>query len=204
MPRILLLLMLLVSFVTHANTVLILGDSLSAGYRMNAEQAWPPLLEKQWQQEGRKVEVINASVSGDTTQGGLQRLPSLLTKHKPSLMLLELGANDGLRGLPPASIEQNLEKMIGLAQQAGTKVVLTQIQLPPNYGRRYLQQFEGIYPKVAKTHELALLPFFVAPLVEQNGMMMDDGLHPTADAQPKIVQQVHAFLTPHLKDSHKL
>lgn len=171
---------------------------------MNAEQAWPPLLEKKWQQEGKAVQVINASVSGDTTQGGLQRLPSLLAEHQPNLLLLELGANDGLRGLPPSSIEQNLATMITSAQQAGAKVVLTQIKLPPNYGRRYLQQFEAVFTQLAKEHSLPLLPFFVVPLIEQDGMMMDDGLHPTANAQPHIAQQVHGFLTPYLKDNRKL
>ncbi|WP_417615519.1 arylesterase [Oceanisphaera sp.] len=201
MPRVLLLLVLLVSFVTHANTVLILGDSLSAGYRMNAQQAWPQLLARQWQAENRQVELINASVSGDTTQGGLQRLPSLLERHQPSLVLLELGGNDGLRGLPPPLIESNLEQMITLAHQAGAKVILTDIQLPPNYGRRYLQQFSAIFARLSDAHQLPLLPFFVAPLIGENGMIMDDGIHPTADAQPLIVRQVHAFLTPYLKDN---
>lgn len=177
---------------------------MSAGYHMNAEQAWPPLLEKKWHQEGVDVQVINASVSGDTTQGGLQRLPPLLAQHNPSLVLLELGANDGLRGLPPTLIARNLEQMIVLAQQAGSKVVLTEIQLPPNYGRRYLQQFTGVFTQLAKEHQLPLMPFFVVPLIEQGDMMMADGIHPTAAAQPKIVQQVHHFITPYLKDSRKL
>ncbi|ATG73091.1 arylesterase [Zobellella denitrificans] len=199
MPRILLTILLLVSSVAHANTVLILGDSLSAGYRMNADQAWPRLLAEQWRREGRNVEVVNASVSGDTTQGGLQRLPPLLERHQPSLVVLELGGNDGLRGLPPPLIERNLDTMIALADRAGARVVLTEIRLPPNYGRRYLEQFEGIFDKLAKRHELPLLPFFVAPLLNEHGMMMDDGIHPTAEAQPLIARQVHAFLTPYLE-----
>ncbi|GAA3709057.1 arylesterase [Oceanisphaera sediminis] len=198
MPRFLLMILLLVSSVTHANTVLILGDSLSAGYRMSIEQAWPTLLAEQWQREGRQIEVINASVSGDTTQGGLQRLPPLLERHKPSLVMLELGGNDGLRGLPPPLIKRNLKALITLANQAGAKVVLTDIRLPPNYGRRYLQQFESIFGKLAEAYQLPLLPFFVSPLIGENGMMMDDGIHPTAVAQPLIARQVHEFLTPHL------
>ncbi len=192
------MILLLVSSVTHANTVLILGDSLSAGYRMSIEQAWPTLLAEQWQREGRQIEVINASVSGDTTQGGLQRLPPLLERHKPSLVMLELGGNDGLRGLPPPLIKRNLKALITLANQAGAKVVLTDIRLPPNYGRRYLQQFESIFGKLAEAYQLPLLPFFVSPLIGENGMMMDDGIHPTAVAQPLIARQVHEFLTPHL------
>ncbi|MGO4999317.1 arylesterase [Oceanisphaera sp. W20_SRM_FM3] len=204
MSRVLLLLLILVSSVTHANTILILGDSLSAGYRMNASQAWPQLLAKRWQQEGLAVELVNASVSGDTTQGGLQRLPALLKKHQPSLVLLELGGNDGLRGLPPALIEKNLNQMINMAQDSGAKVILTDIQLPPNYGRRYLQKFEAIFSDLAKAHKVPLLPFFVAPLIGQDGMLMDDGIHPTAQAQDAIVSQVHGFLVPYLTDSRKL
>ena len=170
---------------------------------MNASQAWPQLLAKRWQQEGLAVALINASVSGDTTQGGLQRLPALLKKHQPSLVLLELGGNDGLRGLPPALIEKNLNQMINMAQDSGAKVILTDIQLPPNYGRRYLQQFEAIFSDLAKEHKIPLLPFFVAPLIGQDGMLMDDGIHPTAQAQDAIVEQVHGFLLPYLTDSRK-
>ena len=166
---------------------------------MNAEQAWPQQLAQRWQDEQQAVELINASVSGDTTQGGLQRLPALLKKHQPSLVLLELGGNDGLRGLPPPLIKKNLRHMINLAQDSGAKVILTEIQLPPNYGRRYLKQFSAIFTDLAKTHKLPLLPFFVAPFIDQPGMMMDDGIHPTAKAQDTIVSQVHEFLTPYLK-----
>ncbi|PSJ44736.1 arylesterase [Zobellella endophytica] len=200
MLRTLLVILLLVSSASHANTVLILGDSLSAGYRMNAEQAWPRLLAEQWRQEGRRVEVVNASVSGDTTQGGLQRLPPLLERHQPSLVVLELGGNDGLRGLPPPLIKRNLKALIKLADQAGARVVLTEIRLPPNYGRRYLEQFEGVFSSLARQHELPLLPFFVTPLIGENGMMMDDGIHPSVRAQPLIARQVHEFLTPYLED----
>ncbi|OXY80870.1 arylesterase [Oceanimonas doudoroffii] len=198
MLRILVLLIWLLSPALWANTLLVLGDSLSAGYRMRAEQAWPHLLAEQWQQEGRQITVVNASVSGDTTQGGLQRLPPLLQRHRPSLVLLELGGNDGLRGLPPRLIERNLERLIALANEAGARVILTDIQLPPNYGQRYLQQFEGVFSRLADQHDVPLLPFFVAPLIGQSGMMMDDGIHPTAAAQPLIAQQVSAFLTPYL------
>lgn len=189
----------LVSSFAHANTVLVLGDSLSAGYRMNAAQAWPRLLADTWQQEGRPITLVNASVSGDTTQGGLQRLPALLTQHQPSWVIIALGGNDGLRGLPPASIQHNLETLIALADDAGARVVLTQIKLPPNYGRRYLEQFESLYPRLARQHQLPLLPFFVEPLLSQRGMMMDDGIHPTEQAQPLIARQVHEFLRPYVE-----
>ncbi|MFH7566393.1 arylesterase [Oceanimonas smirnovii] len=198
MLRILVLFVFLGSPAVLADTLLILGDSLSAGYRMRADQAWPHLLAEKWQQQGRDVTVINASVSGDTTQGGLQRLPPLLQRHQPSLVLLELGGNDGLRGLPPDLIERNLAQLITLANNAGARVVLTDIQLPPNYGRRYLQQFESLFSRLATQQQVPLLPFFVAPLIGQNGMMMDDGIHPTAEAQPLIAEQVDEFLTPYL------
>ncbi|AEY00868.1 acyl-CoA thioesterase [Oceanimonas sp. GK1] len=198
MLRILVLLLCLVSPTVLADTLLILGDSLSAGYRMRSDQAWPHLLAEQWRREGRQVTVINASVSGDTTQGGLQRLPPLLQRHQPSLVLLELGGNDGLRGLPPGLIERNLERLIALAGDAGARVILTDIQLPPNYGRRYLQQFEQVFSRLASQHQLPLLPFFVAPLMGEQGMMMDDGIHPTVKAQPLIARQVGEFLTPYL------
>lgn len=186
----------MVSPVAYANTLLILGDSLSAGYRMQAEQAWPQLLAKRWQTEQPELTLINASVSGDTTQGGLQRLPALLERHQPDWVLLELGGNDGLRGFPPSTIKNNLTTLIEQAQAAGAQVILTDIQLPPNYGRRYLSQFAAIFTELAQQHELDLLPFFVAPLIEQDGMMMEDGIHPTAEAQANIAQQVHAFLMP--------
>ncbi|ART79912.1 arylesterase [Oceanisphaera avium] len=194
MLRILLFLLLMVSSVAHATTILIVGDSLSAGYRMSADQAWPQQLAKHWP----AITVVNASVSGDTTQGGLQRLPTLLTQHQPDLVLLELGGNDGLRGLAPQLIANNLAKMIRLAKDANAQVILTDIQLPPNYGRRYLDKFEAIFSELATTHQLPLMPFFVAPLIDKEGMMMNDGIHPTAKAQPEIVKQVHAFLTPYV------
>src|SRR5699024_7831030 len=144
------------------------------------EQAWPQLLAQRWQQENRKVSVINASVSGDTTQGGLQRLPALLAQHQPNLVLLELGGNDGLRGLPPPLIASNLTEMIRLAQAAQAKVILTDMQLPPNYGRRYLDKFAAIFSDLANEYQLPLLPFFVAPLIDNEQMMMEDGIHPSA------------------------
>ncbi|WP_116473844.1 arylesterase [Zobellella maritima] len=199
MLRALVVILALVSSVTHANTVLILGDSLSAGYRMSAAQAWPRLLADTWQREGRPINLVNASVSGDTTLGGLQRLPTLLVRHRPDWVIIALGGNDGLRGLPPASIQRNLNTLITLATDAGARVVLTQIKLPPNYGRRYLEQFESLYPRLARQHRLPLLPFFVEPLISQSGMMMDDGIHPTEQAQPLIARQVHEFLRPYVE-----
>ena len=180
----------------QAQTLLVLGDSLSAGYQMPAEQSWPALLNEKWQQQGGEHKLINASISGETTQGGLARLPALLEEHKPDWVLIELGANDGLRGFAPAITRANLTKMVALAKASQTKTVLTQIQLPRNYGARYLQQFEQIFPELAQANDLPLMPFFIDDIVLRPELMMNDGLHPTAAAQPQIRDRVASFIEP--------
>ena len=180
----------------QAQTLLVLGDSLSAGYQMPAEQSWPALLNEKWQQQGGEHRLINASISGETTQGGLARLPTLLEEHKPDWVLIELGANDGLRGFAPAITRANLTKMVELAKASQAKTVLTQIQLPRNYGARYLQQFEQIFPELAQANDLPLMPFFIDDIVLRPELMMNDGLHPTAAAQPQIRDRVASFIEP--------
>ena len=180
----------------QAQTLLVLGDSLSAGYQMPAEQSWPALLNEKWQQQGGEHKLINASISGETTQGGLARLPALLEEHKPDWVLIELGANDGLRGFAPAITRANLTKMVELAKASQAKTVLTQIQLPRNYGARYLQQFEQIFPELAQANDLPLMPFFIDDIVLRPELMMNDGLHPTAAAQPQIRDRVASFIEP--------
>ncbi|PJG59197.1 arylesterase [Aeromonas cavernicola] len=180
----------------QSQTLLVLGDSLSAGYQMPIEQSWPALLNQQWQDEGGEHRLINASVSGETTQGAVARLPALLATHQPDWLLIELGGNDGLRGFAPAITRQNLAKMIALAQERKTKVVLTQIQLPRNYGARYLRQFEQIFPDLANTNQLPLLPFFMDDIVLRPELMMNDGIHPTPAAQPLIRDKVARFMAP--------
>ena len=180
----------------QAQTLLVLGDSLSAGYQMPAEQSWPALLNEKWQQQGGEHKLINASISGETTQGGLARLPALLEEHKPDWVLIELGANDGLRGFAPAITRANLTKMVALAKASQTKTVLTQIQLPRNYGARYLQQFEQIFPELAQANGLPLMPFFLDDIVLRPELMMNDGIHPTAAAQPQIRDRVANFIEP--------
>ena len=180
----------------QAQTLLVLGDSLSAGYQMQAEQSWPALLNEKWQQQGGEHRLINASISGETTQGGLARLPTLLAEHKPDWVLIELGANDGLRGFAPAITRANLTKMVELAKASQTKTVLTQIQLPRNYGARYLQQFEQIFPELAQANGLPLMPFFLDDIVLRPELMMNDGIHPTAAAQPQIRDRVANFIEP--------
>lgn len=180
----------------QAQTLLVLGDSLSAGYQMQAEQSWPALLNEKWQQQGGEHKLINASISGETTQGGLARLPALLEEHKPDWVLIELGGNDGLRGFAPAITRANLTKMVALAKASQTKTVLTQIQLPRNYGARYLQQFEQIFPELAQANGLPLMPFFLDDIVLRPELMMNDGIHPTAAAQPQIRDRVANFIEP--------
>lgn len=180
----------------QAQTLLVLGDSLSAGYQMQVEQSWPALLNQKWQEEGGKHTLLNASISGETTQGALARLPALLKEHKPDWLLIELGGNDGLRGFAPTITRQNLASMIVLAKEQQTRVVLTQIQLPRNYGARYLRQFEQIFPELAQANDLPLLPFFMDDIALRPELMMNDGIHPTPAAQPQIRDKVARFMEP--------
>ncbi|MFM5753880.1 arylesterase [Aeromonas veronii] len=180
----------------QAQTLLVLGDSLSAGYQMQVEQSWPALLNQKWQEEGGKHTLLNASISGETTQGALARLPALLKVHKPDWLLIELGGNDGLRGFAPTITRQNLASMIALAKEQQTRVVLTQIQLPRNYGARYLRQFEQIFPELAQANDLPLLPFFMDDIALRPELMMNDGIHPTPAAQPQIRDKVARFMEP--------
>ncbi|MFQ2088832.1 arylesterase [Aeromonas veronii] len=180
----------------QAQTLLVLGDSLSAGYQMQVEQSWPALLNQKWQEEGGKHSLLNASISGETTQGALARLPALLKEHKPDWLLIELGGNDGLRGFAPTITRQNLASMIALAKEQQTRVVLTQIQLPRNYGARYLRQFEQIFPELAQANDLPLLPFFMDDIALRPELMMNDGIHPTPAAQPQIRDKVARFMEP--------
>ncbi|MFQ2918076.1 arylesterase [Aeromonas allosaccharophila] len=180
----------------QAQTLLVLGDSLSAGYQMQLEQSWPALLNQKWQEEGGKHTLLNASISGETTQGALARLPALLKEHKPDWLLIELGGNDGLRGFAPTITRQNLASMIALAKEQQTRVVLTQIQLPRNYGARYLRQFEQIFPELAEINDLPLLPFFMDDIALRPELMMNDGIHPAPAAQPQIRDKVARFMEP--------
>jgi acyl-CoA thioesterase-1 len=179
------------------STLLVMGDSLSAGYGMSLEQAWPALLQEkllasatddQWQ-------VINASVSGETTQGGVRRLPALLEQFQPQWVLLELGANDGLRGYPIANMSSNLATMIEQSQAAGAKVAVLGIQLPPNYGERYTVPFFAQYEELAKRYNTALVPFILDNVAGSSDLMQADGLHPTSSAQAIIVDNIWYHLS---------
>lgn len=183
----------------YSQTLLILGDSLSAGYNMPIEQSWPSLLPLQLEKLGKVTEVINGSISGDTTGNGLDRLPTLLEQHQPNYVLIELGANDGLRGFPPQKINANLEMMFTQIKMANAQPLLMQIQVPPNYGKRYSQAFGSLYPKLSKKHDIPLLPFFLEEVIVKPEWIMKDGLHPKPEAQPWIAEFMAKELSPYLK-----
>jgi acyl-CoA thioesterase-1 len=196
--RWLLLLLSLLSTALAADeaTIVIVGDSLSAAYGMEQGEAWPSLLQQRLDQHGHPYRVFNSSVTGETTQGGLSRLPRLLEKQQPAIVILELGGNDGLRGLPLEVTRDNLAAMIEQSQAAGARVVLAEMRIPPNYGRSYTEKFNGAYSELAERYEVVLLPFVLQEIALEPGMMQADGIHPTAAAQPIILDQVWSALEP--------
>jgi acyl-CoA thioesterase-1 len=179
--------------------VLVLGDSISAAYGMNLEQGWATLLEQRLNKTaGGNIawQVINASISGDTTGGGLQRLPKLLAKHTPQLMLVELGGNDGLRGYPINQLRENLEAMVTLGQGAGARVLLLAMEIPPNLGGRYTQLFRDSFTVVAEATDAGTVPFILEGIATRPELMQSDGIHPTAAAQPMILDNIWPHLVP--------
>lgn len=168
-------------------TILVWGDSLSAGYGIDSDKGWVNLLRTRL---GGEVTVINASVSGETTQGGLTRLPTALTKHQPDLLILELGGNDGLRGLSPKTMKQNLNTMIKLAKEQQSLVLLLGMRIPPNYGAAYTKQFENSFVELAETHQIPFHPFFLEGIALNPNMMQNDGIHPNADAQAQLLENI--------------
>ncbi|MCD9538710.1 multifunctional acyl-CoA thioesterase I/protease I/lysophospholipase L1 [Photobacterium carnosum] len=198
MIRILSLLMLLFSSTAFSQTLLVLGDSLSAGYQMPANKSWPVLLPKILDQQSQPTTIINASISGDTSGNGLARLPQLLKQYQPDIVLIELGANDGLRGFAPKILRNNLSQMITLIKEMGSQPLLMQIEIPPNYGKRYNMLFRKIYPELSQSLNIPLLPFFLIDIIVQPQLMMKDGIHPTAEAQPLIAQFMAQQLQPYL------
>jgi acyl-CoA thioesterase-1 len=182
-----------------APVVLVYGDSLSAGYGIHVEQGWVNLLAKKIAAEGYGFRVVNASVSGETTDGGLARLPRALEVQQPRVALLELGANDGLRGLPLNGTRANLDKMITLLQSHHVAVLLLGLRLPPNYGERYNSGFVNMYQDLAASHHIALLPFLLENVALTPGLMQADGLHPNEQAQPLLLDNVWPKLLPLLR-----
>lgn len=183
-----------------STSLLVWGDSLSAAYNMPIEKGWVALLAV----EAKQLTIINGSISGETTQGGLTRLAAALKKHSPDKIILELGANDGLRGLPIKIMHQNLAKMIELSQASGATVILAGMKIPPNYGVKYTQSFEQSYFALAQQYNIALIPFFLAGVADKFELIQADGLHPTAEAQKIILNNVKPFVKAETaKDSRK-
>lgn len=185
--------------VSFAATILVWGDSLSAGYGLPQGSAWPTLLEQRLQREGYRYQLVNASISGETTAGGLARLPEALGRHKPAVLIIELGANDGLRGQPLAQMKENLAKMITSAQAVHAKVLLLGMHLPPNLGPVYTQKFQATYSELASEYKTGLVPFFLEKVAAQPEMFQADNLHPIAQAQPIILDTIWAGVKPLLK-----
>ncbi|HSC84111.1 MAG TPA: arylesterase [Pseudomonas sp.] len=180
----------------QAATLLVVGDSISAAFGLDTRLGWVALLEKRLGEGGFQYQVVNASISGDTSSGGLARLPALLAQHRPQLVIIELGGNDGLRGQLPAQLQQNLAAMTEQSRAAGAKVLLLGMRLPPNYGARYTQAFSEVYAGLARDKQLPLVPFFMEGVGGVEGMIQADGIHPSVAAQPRLLDNVWPVLEP--------
>ena len=190
---------MLVTGAAQAATILVWGDSLSAGYQLQQEESWPSLLQARLSAQGFPQRVVNGSVSGETSAGGLTRLPAALEQHQPAVLILALGANDGLRGLPPRLLAENLTAMITAAQAAKARVLLVGMQMPPNYGPTFTRRFEQAYADTAQQNGVPLLPFLLEGFADDAELFLDDGIHPTAAAQPLILDNVWEVLTDMLR-----
>lgn len=188
--------LLLIGQMAQAGTVLVVGDSISAAFGMDTQQGWVHLLDERMRNEGFEHQVVNASISGDTSAGGAARLPALLAEHQPQLVILELGGNDGLRGLPPNQLQQNLASMIDASRGAGAKVLLLGMRIPPNYGERYTTAFAKVFDDVAAEKNVPLVPFLLEGVGGVTSLMQDDGVHPAVAAQPRLLENVWPTLKP--------
>lgn len=175
-------------------SLVVLGDSLSAGYGMAQSESWVGVLQQRWADKYPDITLINASISGDTTQGALNRLAGVIERHQPDAVFVELGGNDGLRGFNPTTIASNLEQIITLLQQQNAQVALSQVRIPPNYGPRYNEMFSALFAEVAEKKEVTLVPFFMEQIIEDESLMQGDGIHPNRKAQPLIAD----IMEPHL------
>jgi len=181
--------------------VLVLGDSLSAGYGLPQDRGWVALLAQRVRAKGYPHRVVNASVSGDTTAGGLTRLPPLLERNRPAVLVIELGANDGLRGLSFEEIEGNLIRLADLGRRAGSRLLLIGVRLPPNYGAAYTAGFQAVFRKVAQRRRVPFVPHLLGGVAEHLDLMQADGLHPNAEAQPRLLDNVWPKLEPLLRET---
>jgi acyl-CoA thioesterase-1 len=180
-------------------SILVLGDSLSAAYGIPRQRGWVALLEERLKRERPDYIVVNASISGDTSGGGRARLKPLLDKHRPAVLVIELGANDGLRGMPVVLLRSNLDAMIRDAQASGARVLLIGMRMPPNYGEVYAQSFEDAFREIARTHRIALVPFLLEDFADKLELFLPDRIHPTAEAQPMMLERVWKELRPLLR-----
>lgn len=194
-----LVLALVASTAQAAQTIVVFGDSLSAAYGIQPNTGWVALLENKLKQQNSAYKVVNASISGETTSGGLTRFDQMLKAHQPSIVVIELGANDGLRGLSLSDMQNNLNSMISQAKAKNATVMLLGMKIPPNYGIQYTQKFSAIYETLAKQYKLNLVPFFLDGVAGNRSLVQDDGLHPTAAAQPKLLENVWPKLESLLK-----
>lgn len=190
------LLLLTLPALASQNTVLVVGDSLSAAHGVPSETAWVELLRDRIDSQELNWTVVNASIGGETTDGGLRRLPGLLETHDPNIVIIELGGNDGLRGFPPNVIESNLANMIEQVRDTGATPLLVGMQIPPNYGQRYTTMFADIFPTLSDRYNTPLVPFFLDGIYDQDGLMQGDGIHPTEEAQPRLLDNIWPKLEP--------
>ena len=194
------LLLIALPVLANQNTVLVLGDSLSSAYGVPSETAWVELLRDRIESQDLDWTVVNASIGGETTGGGLRRLPGLLETHDPTIVIIELGGNDGLRGFPPNVIESNLANMIEQVRGIGATPLLVGMQIPPNYGQRYTTMFADIFPTLSDRYNTVLVPFFLDGIYDQDGLMQGDGIHPTEEAQPRLLDNIWPKLEPLLNN----
>ena len=185
-------------FSSEEKKLLILGDSISAGYGMDSNLQWSKILQEKIKNSGWQI--VNASISGDTTGGGLSRVEVLVKKHKPSILLIELGGNDALRGYPTETIKSNLRKIASIGNNQGAEILLMQIKIPPNYGRRYVNAFESIYTDLSKESEITYLPFMLDQIALNDALMLPDGIHPNTEAQPLIADILYEDLKGYFVD----
>ena len=175
------------AFAAEAPTVLVFGDSLSAGYGIEVDQSWATLLQARLEQQGYEHRVVNASISGDTTEGGAARIAQAIATFSPALIILELGGNDGLRGIPPSRMRENLRIIIKTSTDSDAEVVLLGIRIPPNYGQRYIEEFDSVYRELAAELKVPWIEFFMEGVALNEELMQPDGIHPNAAAQPVLL-----------------
>ena len=191
--------MTLLPWTVSAKTIVVLGDSISAGFGIEVQQGWVALLQNRLAAQHSPYVISNESISGDTSAGGLARIDDALRRHKPQIVLIELGANDGLRGLSPEAMKANLTEMVKRAEKSGAKVLLLAMKIPPNYGKRYIEMFYNIYPQLAAELKVPYVPFILEDVALKTELMQADGLHPNALAQAIVAERIWGYLAPMLK-----